>query len=117
MTSALQYKSRILSRLKVPVSNHRQVSTPGPFLRILHRLPLSGMRIADPTPVARGLAVAVACLAGIPAACRWIEACPALGFVALLLLVRFTASQSSLQPESEAARRSRPRTGPNRLRS
>ena len=31
------------------------------------------MRIPDPTPVARGLAVAAASLAGIPAVCRWIE--------------------------------------------
>jgi hypothetical protein len=31
------------------------------------------MRVSDPAPFARGLAVAAASLVGIPAACRWIE--------------------------------------------
>jgi hypothetical protein len=51
------------------------------------------MRIADPTPVAKGLAVAAACLVGIPAVCRWIEVSvaqsggyPAMGLAALVLL-------------------------------
>jgi hypothetical protein len=46
------------------------------------------MRIADPTPVAKGLAVAAACLVGIPTVCRFVETHPALGFAALLVILR-----------------------------
>ena len=46
------------------------------------------MQIADPTPVAKGLAVAAACLVGIPTVCHFVEAHPALGFVALLVMLR-----------------------------
>jgi len=75
------------------------------------------VRVPDPIPVAKGLAVAAACLAGIPAACRWIEGHPAMGFVALLVLVRFSASRSSLPQESEGEPQIRPRSAANRLRS
>ena len=75
------------------------------------------MSIPDPTPVAKGLAVAAACIAGIPAAYHWVEAHPAMGFVALLVLVRFSASRASLPGETVGERRTRIRDAANRLQS
>jgi hypothetical protein len=75
------------------------------------------MRVPDPAPVAKGLAVAAASLAGIPAICRWIENHPALGLVAVVVLAaRVSASRTSLPEESEVPRRSRLRNDPNRQR-
>ncbi|HUB79902.1 MAG TPA: hypothetical protein VMB03_13940 [Bryobacteraceae bacterium] len=75
------------------------------------------MRIPDPVPAAKGMAVAAACLAAIPAACRWIEAHPAVGLVAVLVVVRFSAARASLPRESEVEPANRSRRAAGRLRS
>ncbi len=59
------------------------------------------MQIPNPAPVAKGLAVAATCMVGIPVVTRGIEAHPVLGFVALLVLVRMSASRAS-QPVENA---------------
>ena len=73
------------SMRKVPVFERLRIGTAPPFAGVFNRLPLSGMQVPDPTPAAKGLAVAAACLVAIPAVCRWIENAPALGLAMLLL--------------------------------
>lgn len=113
---------------KVPVQNRAHAGTSGPVVRVLPRLPLSGMRVVDPTSLLKGVLVMAACLVGIPAVCRWIEDSvaqahgayeyPAIGISLLILMAatRLTASPPSLPPEREGARRNPPDSGPNRLR-
>jgi len=51
------------------------------------------------------MAVAAAAVAAIPAACRWIEAHPAMGLAAVLVLVRCSAARVALPVESKTRRR------------